>query len=106
MRAVIDTNVLVSALIAPRGTPAAIYSSWQEHRFTLLTCQEQLDELRATLRKPKIAALIKPYKGGRLVNDLKGLAVVVGSLPRVTRSPDPADDYLLALRKPERPIIS
>ncbi len=35
--------------------PAAIYRAWSEGHFTLLTCAEQLDELRATLRKPTIA---------------------------------------------------
>jgi len=44
-----------------------------------------------------IAARIKPYKAGRLVNDLKHLAETIGRLPRVERSPDPTDDFLLAL---------
>jgi predicted nucleic acid-binding protein len=79
------------------GNPAAIYRGWQEGHFTLLICAEQIDELRATLRKPAIAARIKPYKAGRLINVLKELAENVGSLPRVERSPDPTDDFLLAL---------
>jgi hypothetical protein len=36
MRVVLDTNILVSALIAPAGKPAAIYSAWVEGKFTLL----------------------------------------------------------------------
>jgi len=32
--------------------PAAVCRGWQEGHFTLLTCAEQLDELRATVRKP------------------------------------------------------
>ncbi len=97
MRVVLDTNILVSALLVQVGRPAAIYRAWQEGHFTLLTCREQLDELMATLRKPAIAARIKPYKAGRLVNDLKELAETIGPLPRVRRSPDPTDDFLLAL---------
>jgi predicted nucleic acid-binding protein len=50
-----------------------------------------------TLRKPAIAERIKPHKAGRLVNEIKGLAEDVGTLPRVRRSPDPSDDFLLAL---------
>jgi predicted nucleic acid-binding protein len=38
-----------------------------------------------------------PYKAGRLVNDLKEMAETIGALPPVQRSPDPADDFLLAL---------
>jgi putative PIN family toxin of toxin-antitoxin system len=97
MRVVLDTNILVSALLGQAGHPAAIYRAWQEGYFTLLTCAEQLDELRATLHKPALAARIKPYKAGRLVNALKEFAETIGSLPRVARSPDPSDDFLLAL---------
>jgi predicted nucleic acid-binding protein len=94
---VLDTNILVSALIAPAGNPAAIYSAWEHGKFTLLTCTEHLDEVRATLQKPRVANLIKPYKAGRLVNQIKKLAEHVGQLPRLKRSPDPGDHYLLAL---------
>src|ERR1035441_8412281 len=97
MRVVLDTNILVSALLVQLGHPAAIYRAWQEGLSTLLTCREQLDEVKATLHKPAIAARIKPYKAGRLVNDLKELAEAIDPLPRVERSPDPTDDFLLAL---------
>src|ERR1700674_164037 len=97
MRVVLDTNILVSALIAPAGNPAAIYNAWEQGKFTLLTCAEHLDELRATLQKPRVAKRIKPYKAGRLVNEIKDLAEAIGPLPRVERSPDPSDDFLLAL---------
>jgi uncharacterized protein len=70
---------------------------WQDDQFTLLTCVEQLDELRATLRKHAIAELIKPYKAGRLVNELARFAEIVGGLPHVKRSHDPAGDFLMAL---------
>jgi uncharacterized protein len=97
MRVVLDTNTLVSALISPAGKPAAIYSAWEDGKFTLLTCAEHLDELRATLQKPRVAEFIKPYKAGRLVNQMRKLAEAVGPLPRVERSPDPTDDFLLTL---------
>ncbi len=102
MRVVLDTNIPVSALISPAGHPAAIYDAWEDGKFTLLICVEQLDELRATLRKPRVAALIKPHKAGRLVNQIKKLADEIGSLPRVKRSADPNDDFLLALSEAGR----
>jgi predicted nucleic acid-binding protein len=67
-----------------------------------LICREQLDELRATLHKPALAARVKPYKAGRLVNHLSELAENIVSLPRVVRSPDPTDDFLLALSEAGR----
>jgi putative PIN family toxin of toxin-antitoxin system len=97
MRVVLDTNILVSALMVQTGNSAAIYRAWQEGNFTLLTCAEHLDEVRATLRKPAIAERIKPYHAGGLVNALKELAEIVRPLPRVKRSPDASDGFLLAL---------
>ena len=97
MRVVLDTNILISALMVQVGNPAAIYRAWQEGHFTLLTCAEHLDELRATLRKPAVAERIKPYKASGLVNELKELAEIIAPLPRVKRSLDPTDDFLLAL---------
>jgi uncharacterized protein len=64
MRVVLDTNILVSALIAPAGKPAAIINAWLAGKFLLLTCATQLDELRSTLEKPRVAELIKPHKAG------------------------------------------
>lgn len=98
MRVALDTNILVSALIAPAGYPATIYTAaWEQGQFLLLTCAEHLDEVRSTLQKPRIANLIRPYKAGRLINQIKKLAVNVLRLPSVERSPDPNDNFLLAL---------
>jgi predicted nucleic acid-binding protein len=32
-RAVLDTNILISALITPRGTPAKVLQSWRAGHF-------------------------------------------------------------------------
>ncbi len=39
----------------------------------------------------------RAHKAGRLVNQVKKLAKDIHPLPRVERSPDPTDDFLLAL---------
>lgn len=99
MRVVIDINILVSALIVPAGQPAAVIRVWLDGKFTLLTCATHAGELRDTLQKPKVAALIKPHRAGHLVNQIRKLAEDIAPLPHVERSadPDPDDDYLLAL---------
>lgn len=102
MRVVLDANILISALLLSTGHPAEIYRAWPSGRFILLTCPEQLNELRAALRKPALAERIRPYKAGRLVNELKKLAIVITALPRIARSPDPTDDFLLALAEAGR----
>ncbi len=97
MRVVIDTNVLVSALISSNGYPAIIYDAYKSGKFTLLSCPQPMEELRATLRKPKVSALIRPFEARGLVNQLSRLTEDVGRLPTVKRSPDPEDDFLLAM---------
>lgn len=97
MRVVLDTNILVSAMIAPAGNPATIVNAWLDGKFMLLTCAQHVDELRATLQKPRVAELIKPHKAGRLVNQIKKLASDVSDLPDVECSADPTDDFLLAM---------
>jgi putative PIN family toxin of toxin-antitoxin system len=97
MRAVLDTNIIVSALIAPAGKPATIIDAWLDGKFTLLTCAALVDELRATLQKPRVAKLVRAHQGGRLVNQVTKLTEDIDPLPRVKRSPDPADDFLLSL---------
>jgi putative PIN family toxin of toxin-antitoxin system len=96
VRVILDTNILISALLVQSGTPGLIYRTWTEGAFTLLTCNAQLGELRATLRKPAIAERIRPHDAGRMINGLKHQAVIIDPIPVVIRSPDPEDDYLLA----------
>ncbi len=93
---ILDTNILVSALLVPSGVPGAIYHAWREGAYTLLVSELQMNELRRTLAKPALAARIRPHHAGRLINNLRRLAVPVSPLPRVERSPDPTDDFLLA----------
>lgn len=97
MRVVLDTNIIVSALLAPAGKPAAIIRIWLDGKFTLLTCAAHIAELRSTLQKPRVAELVKPHNAGRLVNQVRQLAEDIDPLPRVERSADPTDDFLLAL---------
>ena len=40
---------------------------------------------------------IKPHKAGRLINQVRKIAEDVDPLPRMERSPDPTDDFLLAM---------
>jgi uncharacterized protein len=97
MRLVIDTNVLLSALMSPVSPSSQILALWRSRKFDLLTSDEQLDEIVRVTRYPKIRARLAPALAGRLVNRMRDLAIVVEKLPKVTRSPDPDDNYLLAL---------
>ena len=54
MRVVLDTNVLLSALISPHGAPDTIYNAWRAAQFELVTSTVQLDEIRRVSRYPKL----------------------------------------------------
>jgi len=97
VRLIIDTNILVSALLAATSLPAQLVVLWRAGRFDLLTTAEQLNELMRVTRYPKIRERLAPAVAGRLVNDLRALAVTVDKLPVVEVSTDPDDNYLLAL---------
>ena len=97
MRLVLDTNVLVSALLAGTSLPAHLLLLWREGAFDLLTSAEQLDELMRVTRYPKIRERLSPALAGRLINEVRDLAIVVGPLPTITVSADPDDNYLLAM---------
>ncbi len=57
MKAVLDANVIVSALISSRGAPRQIIDQWRARTFELLTSEAILEEVGRVLRYPKIAAL-------------------------------------------------
>jgi uncharacterized protein len=96
VRLVIDTNILISALLTGSSLPAHLIALWREGRFDLLTSADQLDELMRVTRYPRIRERLAPQLAGRLINELRDIAVVVKNLPVVTVSPDPYDNYLLA----------
>jgi len=97
MRVVLDTNILVSSLIVPDSPPHRIYEAWRAGAFVLATSDEQLEEFRRVTRYDKLRPYIDPATAGTLHNELRKIAQHVGRLPKVKRSPDAADDYLLAL---------
>ena len=97
MRVVLDTNILLSALINRHGIPAQLIVAWRERRYDLLTSTEQLLELGGVARRPVLRARIIPSTVGRLIRDLRKLAEVLTRLPEVERSADPADNFLLAM---------
>ena len=97
MRVVLDTNVLISALITPGGWPDILYQSWRSGQFILISSEEQFDEFRRVSRYPRLRRFLQPAAAGAMLNEIRLLAVLATSLPKVEISPDPADNFLLAM---------
>jgi putative PIN family toxin of toxin-antitoxin system len=96
MRIVLDTNVLLSALISPHGPPDVIYRAWRVARFSLVTSTAQLDELRRASRYPKFRAVLQPHRVGTMIKNLQR-ALVLEQLPTGIEADDPNDAFLLAM---------
>jgi uncharacterized protein len=99
MRVVLDTNVLLSALISPHGAPDLIYHAWRTGRFDLVTSTIQLDELRRVSRYPKLKAILPAHRVGAMVNNMQR-AIVLEQLPKIPAGievKDPNDTFLFAM---------
>ena len=96
MRAVLDTGVLLAAVITSGTPPDFIYGAWRRKAFELVTSEWQLDELHRVSRYPKLRKYLKPAEADTLVNGLRHQASVLQELPNVELSPDPDDNPILA----------
>lgn len=97
MRVVLDTNILLSALINPGGGPARVYEAWKLGRFELLTSPDQLAELGRVTRYPTIRRLITVSEAGRMINQIRSLATLVEPARTPVVSRDATDDFLFAI---------
>ncbi len=101
MRALIDTNVLISYLLLPEGEGAIndIIRAFRDGQFTLLLPEPLLQELTATVKsKPRLSRRISP---GELASFTEALATFGERVNRIEEpfasvTRDPKDDYLLA----------
>ena len=108
MRAVLDPNILIAALLSRSGAPAQIISRWLGGAFELVVSEQLLDELERALAYPKLRRRIPTEDAAEFVSLLR-LAAIVAPDPEAGshRSGDPGDDYLLALAARERtPLVS
>jgi putative PIN family toxin of toxin-antitoxin system len=107
VRAVLEVNVIVSALLAPSGTPARIVEAWQDGRFDILVSPLLPAELQRTLAYPKLKKRIAPESADRIIDWLARFAIVVDdpAMAPPFRSSDPDDDYLIALAAQERAML-
>lgn len=74
IKAVVDTNVLVSGLISSKASPAKIIDLWQKRKFILVTSREILKEPRQVLSYPKIAKIYHLGKE-RIDEYIKGFSI-------------------------------
>jgi putative PIN family toxin of toxin-antitoxin system len=109
LRAVLDANVLVSALLSRAGGPARLVEQWLSGELEIVVCPALLSEVERTLTAPKLRARVAPADAALFLTLLRELAELAGdpTEPPAARSADPDDDYLIALAERERvPLVS
>jgi putative PIN family toxin of toxin-antitoxin system len=106
MLVLFDSNIYFSALISPLGSPSRIVHAWRNGRFNLLTCQQQINEIRVASRNPKFRDLFQPHQVGDMLNHLYSATVWSDPLPCKHQAADPEDSYLLDLIEAAGPDYS
>lgn len=102
MRVLLDTNVLISALQSPGGSPSLVYAAVRSGVFELIVNRELLDEVADVLGRPKLQRYVNAAEAAAFLAELETLGTVVDSSAAhvaVTRSAvrDAGDAFLIDL---------
>ena len=98
MIVVLDTNVIISALLSPEGTAAEIVNQWEQEAFDVATSAALIEELRRALTYERVRKYIKltAEELERLLRYYDNTAVVVESEIRLeVVQEDPDDNRVL-----------
>jgi putative PIN family toxin of toxin-antitoxin system len=98
MRIVLDANVLVSALISAKGTPARLLAYWQAGEFDVVVSPSLLQELERVLEYPRLRQRypLPDDKVQRFLGLLRTYALEVDPTDEITIiQRDPADNRYL-----------
>lgn len=99
IRAILDTNQLVSMTIRPGGVADQIRRAWQERRFVLLTSPLLLAEFRRVLTYPKLRRLVRlslDEEEALLRLLVEEAEITAGTLQIQVIEADPKDDAVVA----------
>lgn len=98
IRAVVDTNVWVSAFLNPHGAPGQVATALSQGRFAAVASEFLLTELADVLARPRIVR--RHGRGAEQINAFVGAlrqdAEIVALTGTVHVCRDPVDDAVLA----------
>jgi putative PIN family toxin of toxin-antitoxin system len=99
LRAVMDTNILISSFISPFGSPREIEKRWRDGEFVLITSPAIIEEVNRVLHLPRIQ-----QKYHLTESDIQAFVLalahqahcVAGRLVLNDVAPDPGDDKIIS----------
>jgi putative PIN family toxin of toxin-antitoxin system len=98
MRAVLDTNVVISRFLSPKGTPALILAFWEQGLFELVVTEAILAEYLRVLAYDRIQSRhgMRQDEIARVVEGFRSFAVLVEPSEKLAViADDPSDDRFL-----------
>ena len=96
MRVVLDTNILIGALITKGTPPDSLYRAWLRGEIELVTSTAQIRELADVLARERLQKFLDADEATAIVENIGTRAVILDELPSVSHSPDPMDNLILA----------
>ena len=91
MRLVLDTNIIISALINPRGRPSQIIKMILTRKAELCYNSAILSEYEKVAMRPKFSKLIDSKKVHRFFILLKSIGIPFDPIPSSIKLPDESD---------------
>jgi putative PIN family toxin of toxin-antitoxin system len=97
VRAVVDTNVWISALLNPAGPPAAIRLALVREQFTVVASEPLLTELAKVLARPRFARRYRVTRADveELLTLIRERAEIVPVAGAIHLCRDPDDDAVI-----------
>lgn len=100
MRVVLDSNVLISALLQPLGRSGLVLSAWTEDAFELIVSPDLLDEVHEVLGRERFRRWVTLDQADEFVASIRADANSVDDPPgEPGLTSDPDDDFLVALAR-------
>lgn len=101
IRAVVDVNVLVSAILGPLGFSRQVALVWNAGRFTVIASEGIYTQLEEKLSLPRISRRynVRTPEDIRWLQDLlrtQAELIIIPLQERLAVTGDPEDDYVLA----------
>mgnify|MGYP001139472075 CR=1 FL=1 len=95
LRAVLDTNVLVSGLIT-LGKPRELLSIISRREATLVLSKEILNELSKVMRRDKFAEYAEEQQVERFIKDIESIAEIIELKSQIKVVEDPKDNIVIS----------
>ena len=96
VRVVLDTNILIGALITKGTPPDRLYQAWLRGEIEIVTSTAQVVEIADVLARPRLQKFLDADEVAAIVENIGTRALILNELPSVDLSPDPKDNPILA----------